>query len=88
MAAAGAAFVLVAGTGSASAHTVDGTTQSSCITLRKVDSHEVYLTNNCVWTEDVKVVWRLAVDSNRVELSPGERRRFYSMGFYDGWKYC
>lgn len=93
--AAGAASLIFAGTGIATAAPVAPTGFLSC--MKKIDSGTtwdlkkwVVVENKCAWTYDVKVVWKAAPDGLCKELSPGETMKSVApaIASYDGTKTC
>jgi hypothetical protein len=81
--ASGAAILLIAGSGAASADPVETATAISCV--KKIDGGTqdiIYpwarVRNDCAWTYDVKVIWRNGPDGPCRELSPGETMRTIS----------
>lgn len=75
--ASGAAILLIAGSGAASADPVEAETAISCV--KKIESGTykiiypwVRVRNDCAWTYDVKIIWNNGPDSPCNEMSPGE----------------
>ncbi|MFC7592557.1 hypothetical protein ACFQYP_59175 [Nonomuraea antimicrobica] len=81
--AAGAAILLVAASGAASATPVETAAAISCV--KKIDSGKerfiypwVKVKSSCAWTYDVKVIWNNGTDGNCVELAPGKTTKSIS----------
>lgn len=75
--ASGAAILLIAGSGAASADAAKAQDAATCV--KKIDSGHyrviypwVQVKSGCAWTYDVKIIWNNGPDSPCNELSPGE----------------
>ncbi|MFF4771366.1 hypothetical protein [Microtetraspora fusca] len=93
--ASGAALLLVAGAGSASAQTARATSWATCV--KKVDGGRkitgdpwVKVKSGCAWTYKVKVVWKAGPDSRCFDLAPGKTATSESipLATYQGVAYC